>query len=250
MSSRRDQISAGVTRYLRRYLQISADIYEDKCVQYHTIFSARGTTTMSPPSHADRALPEDRSRLSNSSRSSRPHPCSPPPPSRRRPALLSSRPPSPRGASPPFSGGGRGGGVVVVVVIRVRAPHVIKETPSVVVVRMMGEDDRPSPTTTRHVLPLWQHRRDVVCRVHDNNEGTVAPPQGLEFFKDVEGDYYNGLQNKDGEDHIATGSAVLRPCQTWGGGMTDTALAMLTVGIATPHLRMHRCELQRGRRRQ
>ena len=52
---------------------------------------------------------------------------------------------------------------------------------------------------------------------HNDNEGTVAPPQGLEFFKDVEGDYYDGLQNKDGEDHIATGSAVLRPCQTWGG---------------------------------
>ena len=50
-------------------------------------------------------------------------------------------------------GGGRGG-VVDVVVICVRAPHVVKETPGFFVVRM-GKDDMPSPTTTRHVLPLW-----------------------------------------------------------------------------------------------
>jgi hypothetical protein len=53
--------------------------------------------------------------------------------------------------------------------------------------------------------------------VHDDNDGTVAPPQGSEFFEDVEGDYYDGLQNEDGEDGIAPGSAVLRPRQTWGG---------------------------------
>jgi hypothetical protein len=51
----------------------------------------------------------------------------------------------------------------------------------------------------------------------DENDGTVAPLQGLEFFEDVEGDYYDGLQNEDGEDRIAQGSAVLRPHQTWGG---------------------------------
>jgi len=45
-------------------------------------------------------------------------------------------------------------GVIVVVVICICAPHVVKETSGVVIVRM-GEDDRPSPTTTRHVLPLW-----------------------------------------------------------------------------------------------
>jgi hypothetical protein len=67
----------------------------------------------------------------------------------------------PRGNTVVF-GGGRGG-VVVVVVIRVRAPHVVKETPGVVVVRM-GEDNRPSPTTTRHVLPLWRRRCDAVRR--------------------------------------------------------------------------------------
>jgi hypothetical protein len=58
----------------------------------------------------------------------------------------------PRGVAVVF-GGGRGG-VVVVVVICVRAPHVVKETPGFFVVRM-GKDDMPSPTTTRHVLPLW-----------------------------------------------------------------------------------------------
>ncbi len=34
---------------------------------------------------------------------------------------------------------------------------------------------------------------------YNENDGTVAPPQGLEFFEDVKGDYYDGLQNEDGE---------------------------------------------------
>ncbi len=49
------------------------------------------------------------------------------------------------------------------------------------------------------------------------NDGTVASPQGLEFLEDVEGDYYDGVQNEDGDDCIFPGSAVLRPRQTWGG---------------------------------
>ncbi len=51
----------------------------------------------------------------------------------------------------------------------------------------------------------------------DEIDGTVAPPQGSEFFEDVEGDYYVGLQHEDGEDRIAPGSAVLRPRQLGGG---------------------------------
>ena len=51
----------------------------------------------------------------------------------------------------------------------------------------------------------------------DEIDSTVAPPQGSEFFEDVEGDCYDGLQNEDSKDHIAPGSAVLRPCLTWGG---------------------------------
>jgi hypothetical protein len=43
----------------------------------------------------------------------------------------------------------------------------------------------------------------------DENDGTVAPPQGSEFFEDVEGNYYDGLQNEDGKDRIASVSAVL-----------------------------------------
>jgi hypothetical protein len=43
----------------------------------------------------------------------------------------------------------------------------------------------------------------------DNGNGTAVPLQGSAFFKDVKGNYYNGLQNKDGKDHIASGSAVL-----------------------------------------
>ena len=119
MSSRHDQISAGVTRYLRRYLQISvhrylqisADIcryYEGKCVQYTIILSARGTTTMSLPPHADRVLPKDRSRSLRSLHSSRLHRCLPLPPSRHHLAPLLSRPPSPRGASHRFQGGAGG----------------------------------------------------------------------------------------------------------------------------------------------
>jgi hypothetical protein len=57
----------------------------------------------------------------------------------------------------------------------------------------------------------------------NENNSTVAPPQGSYFFKDVDGDYYNGLQNEDGEDPIAPGSAVLgdqrrRIRRIWRGG--------------------------------
>jgi len=100
---------------------------------------------MSSPPHADRVLPEDQSRSLHSSRSLRLRRCLPPPPSRRHPAPLLSRPPSPlppQGVAVVF-GGGRGG-VLIVVVIHVRAPHVVKETPGVIIVRM-EEDDRPSP---------------------------------------------------------------------------------------------------------
>ena len=88
-------------------------------------------------------------------------------PARRHPVTSSSgtvavpAPLPPRGVAIVFWGGR--GGVVVVVVIRVRAPHVVKETPSIVVVRM-GEDDRPSPTPTHQVHPLWRRHRDSVCR--------------------------------------------------------------------------------------
>ena len=52
----------------------------------------------------------------------------------------------------------------------------------------------------------------------NKNDGMVAPPQGPDFFEDVyDGDYYDGLQNEDGEDCIAPGSAVLHPRQNWGG---------------------------------
>jgi len=51
----------------------------------------------------------------------------------------------------------------------------------------------------------------------DENNGTVALLQGSAFFEDIEGDYYDGLQDKDGEDRIAPGYAVLRLRQTWGG---------------------------------
>ncbi len=52
---------------------------------------------------------------------------------------------------------------------------------------------------------------------NDKNKRRGGAAAGSEFFEDVEGNYYDGLQNEDGEDHIALGSAVLRPHQTWGG---------------------------------
>jgi hypothetical protein len=52
----------------------------------------------------------------------------------------------------------------------------------------------------------------------DKNHDTVAPPQGSKIFEDVhDGEYYDGLQNKDSEDRITPCSAILRPCQTLGG---------------------------------
>ena len=36
----------------------------------------------------------------------------------------------------------------------------------------------------------------------DENDGAVVPPQGSEFFEDIKGDYYDSLQNEDGEDRI------------------------------------------------
>ena len=59
------------------------------------------------------------------------------------------------------------GGVIIVVVIRVCAPHIVKETPGVIVVRM-GEDDRPSPTTTHYSFPSG----DVVPPIPQ-----VSPPR-------------------------------------------------------------------------
>ena len=174
MSSRHDQISAGVTRYLRRYLQISvhrylqisADIcryYEGKCVQYTITLSSRGatTTTMSPPPHADCALPKDRLCLLCSSRSSQLCRCLPPPPSRHHPAPSSSRLPSPRGASPSFLGGA---GACRRCRRHSHSCSPCRQGDAGDAVIRMGEDDRPSPTTTRHVLPLWQRCRDAVRR--------------------------------------------------------------------------------------
>ncbi len=43
----------------------------------------------------------------------------------------------------------------------------------------------------------------------DDNDCTAALPQGSAFFEDVKDDYYDSLQNKDGKDHTAQGSAVL-----------------------------------------
>ena len=109
-----------------------------------------------------------------------------------------------------------------------------------------GTDGTPIPWSSAPVLHL---PGDVVVTplvgADDEINGAVAPRQGSEFFEDVEGDYYDGLQNEHGEDRIALGSAVLRPRQTWGAGMMDTALAMLTAGIAASHMRIHRCELLR-----
>ncbi len=181
-------MSAGVTRYLQisadcRYLQklLSADIYESA---YNTLLSARCTIQFSclrlrRRTQIARYLRTDRVRcvrrvrcdcVAARRRRRRRHVVIR---HRRRPA-----PPPPAGRHRCFQGGR--GGVIVVVVIRVRAPHVVKETPGVVVVRM-GEDDRPSPTTTRHVLPLWRRRRDAVRQGQRREgwHGGAAPGLGI-----------------------------------------------------------------------
>ena len=50
---------------------------------------------------------------------------------------------------------------------------------------------------------------------------------------------------KGGRESECDGSALTK----LGGGMTGTALTMLTAGITTSHLCMHRCELRRRQRR-
>ena len=75
-------------------------------------------------------------------------------------------PPPPAGRHRRFLGGR--GDVVFVIVIRVRAPHVVKETPGFFVVRM-EKDDMPSPTTTRHVSA--QH----VCPSGQSSSGNGSP---------------------------------------------------------------------------
>ena len=79
--------------------------------------------------------------------------------------------------------------------------------PGIVIIRM-GEDNRPSPSTTRHVLPLWRRRRDAVRRGQRREQRRGGAAAGSEFFEDIKGNYYDGLQNEDGEDRIAPGSAV------------------------------------------
>ena len=88
----------------------------------------------------------------------------------------------------------------------------------------MEEDDRPSPPPPAMSFPSGNVAVTPSVGAHDNNNGTVVPPQGSEFLEDVEGDYYDGLQNKDGEDRIAQGSTVLRPHQTWGGALLTPPL--------------------------
>ena len=77
----------------------------------------------------------------------------------------------------------------------------------------------------------------------DENDGAVAPPQGSGFFEDVEGDYYDNLQKRGGRGSHLSGLRRPPPPKL-GGGMTDTALAMLMAGIAVSHLRMHLRELR------
>jgi hypothetical protein len=54
----------------------------------------------------------------------------------------------------------------------------------------------------------------LFVKAKDDDDGTAAPLQGLAFFEDIEGNYCDGLQNEDGEDRIAPGSAVLTDGKT------------------------------------
>jgi hypothetical protein len=65
---------------------------------------------------------------------------------------------------------------------------------------------RPPPAMSS---PLGNVVAALFVEANNDNNGMVAPPQGSAFFKDVEGDYYDGLQKGDGKDCIALGSTVL-----------------------------------------
>jgi hypothetical protein len=57
--------------------------------------------------------------------------------------------------------------------------------------------------------PLGNVITALFVGANNDDDSMVVPPQGSAFFKDVEGNYYDGLQKGDCEDRIAPGSAVL-----------------------------------------
>jgi hypothetical protein len=64
----------------------------------------------------------------------------------------------------------------------------------------MGEDDRPSPTTTRHVLPLW---RPPFVGAHDDNDGTPRGrrrDRGARRLEEEDGGGGGGGGRGDGDD--------------------------------------------------
>jgi hypothetical protein len=65
---------------------------------------------------------------------------------------------------------------------------------------------RPPPAMSS---PLGDVVATPFVGADNNNNGMAAPPQGLAFFKDVKGDYYDGLLKGDSKDCIAPGSTVL-----------------------------------------
>jgi hypothetical protein len=214
MSSRRDQISAGVTRrYLRRYLQIFMKVSAyNTIVQYYLLeaqlpcLRRRTQITRSPRTdHVRRVRRVCRDCV----------------PACRRCCLVVVRhhrrpgPPPPTGRRRRFRGG-TGAVSSLLSSIAFVLPTLSRRRPASSP-SGWGKTTGPPRPPPAMSFPSGNIVVTPFVGAHDDNDGTVAPPQGSEFFEDVEGDYYDGLQNEDGDDCIALGSAVLRPRQTWGG---------------------------------
>ena len=106
--------------------------------------------------------------------------------------VVVSAPLPPRGVDIIFGGVRRG--VVIVVVILVRAPNLSRRRPASLSSSGWGKTTgppRPPPTMS---FPSSNVDVTRFVRADNENDRTVAPPQGLEFFEDVyDGNSYNGV---------------------------------------------------------
>ncbi len=78
----------------------------------------------------------------------------------------------------------------------------------------------------------------------DENDGAVVPPQARNFSRTSRATTTTASKTRTARIALPRASPY-SALNKLGGGMMDTALAMLTAGIAASHLRMHRRELRR-----
>jgi hypothetical protein len=154
MSLGRDQICAGVTRYLRRYLQISSQISADN----------RRTQ-----------IARSRSCSLRSSHSLQLRYCLLPPPSRRHLAPSSSRPPPPWGITVVFGGGG--GVSLLSLLFAFVLPTSSRRCPASSS-SGWGKTTGPPRPPPAMSFPSGDVVVTPFVGADDEIDGTVAPPQG------------------------------------------------------------------------